>query len=86
MKKLLKLLGVLAGVLLVLIITIPFFVNVDRFRPGLEKAVNNHLQGKFELGKLSLSLWGRIHVGVDGLKLSDSRGSPVLSVKDGESR
>ncbi|NDF13738.1 AsmA family protein [bacterium] len=82
MKKLLKILGVLAGVLLVLIITIPFFVNVDRFRPGLEKAVNNHLQGKFELGKLSLSLWGRIHVGVDGLKLSDSRGSPVLSVKD----
>ncbi|MBU6152748.1 MAG: AsmA family protein [Bdellovibrionales bacterium] len=82
MKKIMKVFGVLAAVILVALITIPFFVNVDKFRPEIVKAVNSKLNGTLELGKLSLSLWGRIHVGVDGLKVTDSKGAPVLSVKD----
>lgn len=82
MKKLLKILGGLAALALVLIITIPFFVNVDQFRPEVVKAVNERIHGSFELGKLGLSLWGRIHVGVDGLKLTDTRGKTLIAVKD----
>ena len=82
MKKTVKILGVIAGVILVLVLTIPFFVNVDQFRPEIVKAVNERINGELELGKLSLSLWGRVHVGVDGLKLKDAGKSEVLSVKD----
>lgn len=82
MKKILKILGVIMALCLVLIITLPFMVNVDQFRPELVRAVNERIEGRFELGKLSLSLWGRIHIAVDGLKLSDSKGAPLVSVKD----
>jgi AsmA protein len=82
MKKVLKVIGGLAALLLVLIITLPFFVNVDQFRPEIVKVVNERINGTFELGKLSLSLWGRIHVGIDGLKLADARGKTLVTVKD----
>ncbi len=82
MKKIMKIIGIAATVVLMAMLTIPFFVNVDKFRPEIVKAVNTRLNGSLELGKLSLSLWGRIHIGVDGLKVVDSKGAPVLSVKD----
>jgi uncharacterized protein involved in outer membrane biogenesis len=82
MKKVMKILGSIAAVFLVLILTIPFFVNVDHYRPEIVKAVNEKLNGELELGKLSLSLWGRVHVGVDGVKLKDANKAQVLAVKD----
>jgi uncharacterized protein involved in outer membrane biogenesis len=82
MKKVMKILGSIAAVFLVLILTIPFFVNVDHYRPEIVKAVNEKINGELELGKLSLSLWGRVHVGVDGLKLKDSSKAQVIAVKD----
>ncbi len=82
MKKVMKVFAVVAAVVLMAILTIPFFVNVDKFRPEIVKVVNTKLKGSLELGKLSLSLWGRIHIGIDGLKVSDSKGHAVLSVKD----
>ena len=82
MKKAMKILGGIATGILVLILTIPFFVNVDRFRPEILKAVNEKINGELELGKLSLSLWGRVHVGVDGVKVKDSNRAQILAVKD----
>ncbi|MEK6704630.1 MAG: AsmA-like C-terminal region-containing protein, partial [Bdellovibrionota bacterium] len=38
--------------------------------------------GKLELGKLKLSLWGQVRVEVGGLFLSDSDGSKIVSVTD----
>jgi len=82
MKKIAKLFGGLAALILVALITIPFFIDVDKFRPAMVKAANERIHGSLELGKLSLSLWGRIHVGVDGLKIFDQKKNSVISVKD----
>jgi hypothetical protein len=43
---------------------------------------DEHLNGKLELGKLDLSLWGQVKVEVGGLKLTDSAGRSVVSVND----
>jgi hypothetical protein len=32
--------------------------------------------------KLGLSLWGRVNIDVDGLKLTDAAGHSVVAVKD----
>ncbi|CAN5951492.1 unnamed protein product [Sphagnum jensenii] len=58
------------------------FVDVDKYRPQIVTAANQQLNGSLELGKLSLSLWGKIHIGVDGLKVTDSEKKEVVSVKD----
>ncbi len=56
MKKLFKWLGIIFGGLFALMllaaILVPLFVNVDSFRPDIEKTVNEQINGKFELGKL----------------------------------
>lgn len=82
MKKLLMVIGILVGLLVIVAIAAPFFVDVDKYRPQIVQKANESLNGKLELGKLSLSLWGQIRVQVDGLKLDDARGNPVISVKD----
>ena len=82
MKTALKILGGLIVLILIAIVTIPMFVDVDKYRPQIVAAANQQLNGTLELGKLSLSLWGKIHVGVDGLKVSDGDKKEVLSVKD----
>lgn len=52
--------GLLAVLLVLLlgIVTIPFFVDVDRFRPEILELVNSKINGHFNLGKLKLTLWG----------------------------
>lgn len=82
MKKALKILGIIVGVLVIAMVAIPFFVNVDKFRPQIVKATNERINGTLELGKLTLSLWGRVHVSIDGLHLKDRAGQSVLAVKD----
>ena len=82
MKKVFKILGSLASLMLIAILTIPFFINVDKFRPQIVKAASEQLNGSLELGQLKLSLWGKVHVGVDGLKILDSSKKEVVSVKD----
>lgn len=61
---------------------IPLVVDVDQYRPKLVEAATQQINGKLELGKLRLSIWGRIQVGISGLKLMDASGKPVVSVND----
>ncbi|NBX76579.1 MAG: AsmA family protein [Proteobacteria bacterium] len=80
MKKLtLGLLGLLL-ILIIGMVTIPFFVNVDRFRPEIVELVNSKLNGHFDLGKLKLTLWGEIAVEADEAILTDSNKAQILSV------
>jgi uncharacterized protein involved in outer membrane biogenesis len=85
-SKLLRKVGwsVLAAscVLVLTALLVPLFVDVDQYRPRLVTEVNRRIRGKLELGKLQLSLWGRIRVGIEGLKLVDSRGRVLVQVKD----
>ncbi len=55
-RKILWIAGGIAGLLLLLVIAIPLFVDVDRFRPAVEAQLSNTLGRKVAMGKLSLSL------------------------------
>ena len=82
MKKILIILGSLIGLLLVAAIVIPLVVDVDKYRPQIVTAADQQLNGKLELGKLSLSLWGQIRIEIAGVQLTDSKGRKVLAVQD----
>lgn len=81
-KKVALFFGGFVVLLLVLIVSIPLFVNVDKYRPQIVDAANQEINGTLELGKLSLSLWGQIRVEVGGVSLKDSAGKEMVSVKD----
>lgn len=70
MKKVLILVGALFFALLVAVITIPFFINVDNYRPQIMEMANQKLNGKLELGKLQLSLIGSVKVYAESIKLT----------------
>ncbi|MBI2606160.1 MAG: AsmA family protein [Deltaproteobacteria bacterium] len=82
LKKFFIGLGSLFGLLVVAAIVIPLVVDVDKYRPVIVEKANEYINGKLEIGKLSLSLWGRVNVRIDGLKLFDAKGQPVVDVKD----
>ena len=67
---------------LVAIAVIPFLVDVDKYRPQITEAVDQKMNGKLELGKLSLSLWGQVRVEIAGLSLVDAHATQVIAVKD----
>lgn len=82
MKKIGLILGIFFGVILLALVVIPLVVDVDKFRPKIVQVASEKLNGSLELGKLSLSLWGKIHVSVDGLKILDLQKNQVVAVKD----
>ncbi len=57
MKRLLIVLGVILGVLLLAVLLVPLFINVDSFRPGLEKSLSSSLNRQVQIGKLEASLF-----------------------------
>lgn len=56
MKRLLVISGIVVGVLLVLVIVVPLFINVDSFRPDLEKKLSAALNRTVHIGKLDASI------------------------------
>lgn len=81
-KRLILGFGILFFLLVAAALVIPLVVDVDHYRPRLVQLANQHINGRLELGKLELSLWGRIRVRIAGLKVSDPEGVPLLEVKD----
>ena len=79
MKKVGIVLGCLFGVFVVLAITLPLIIDVDKFRPEIIRVANENINGKLELGKLSLSLWGGVKIRIEKLAVT-VRGekTPVL--------
>jgi len=55
-KKVLAILGVIVAVLVILALAVPFFINVDQFRPRVEGQLSSSLGRQVHIGKLSLSL------------------------------
>lgn len=55
-KKVLAILGVIVAVLVILALAVPFFINVDQFRPRVEGQISSSLGRQVHIGKLSLSL------------------------------
>jgi AsmA protein len=56
MKRLLVISGIILGVLLLIVIVVPLFINVDSFRPDLEKKISAALNRTVHIGKLDASL------------------------------
>ena len=82
MKKIIIVVGALFLLLLAAIVVIPFVVDVDKYRPKIVEIVNQNINGKVEMGKLKLSLWGQVRVEIDGLSVTDKIGKKVLSVNN----
>jgi AsmA protein len=56
MKRILKIVGIVLAILIVILIAIPFFINVNSFRPKLEATATEALGRQVKVGNLSLSL------------------------------
>jgi len=57
MKRLLTVVGIVVAVLIILVVAAPLFINVDSFRPSLEKRLSVSLNRQVQIGKLSASLF-----------------------------
>ena len=57
MKRLLIVVGIIVAVLIVAALALPLFINVDSFRPNLEKSLSTSLNREVRIGKLSASLF-----------------------------
>ena len=56
MKRILKIIGIIVAVLVVILIAIPFFINVNSFRPRIEAEATQALGRQVKVGNLSLSI------------------------------
>jgi AsmA protein len=57
MKRVLIVVGIVIAVLVVAALALPLFINVDSFRPNLEKSLSASLNRQVQIGKLSASLF-----------------------------
>ncbi len=78
--------GLIAGgaffiLLVAAAIVVPLIVNIDQYRPQIEQVVNDNINGKISIGKLGLSLWGRVEVDIRDVKLIDAKGQELISFK-----
>ncbi len=56
MKRILKIVGIVVAVLVVILIAIPFLINVNSFRPRIEAEASQALGRPVKVGNLSLSI------------------------------
>ena len=56
MKRILKIVGIVVAVLVVILIALPFLINVNSFRPRIEAEATQALGREVKVGNLSLSI------------------------------
>src|SRR5262249_33733342 len=69
-KRWLRIAGIVFAILVVLLIALPFFIDVNSFRPKIESEATNALGRPVKLGNLSLSILSGT-VGVDNISIAD---------------
>jgi AsmA protein len=70
MKRLLKIVAIVVGLLIVIVIAIPFLIDANTFRPKLESELTTALGRQTKVGNLSLSLFSG-SVGADNISIAD---------------
>ena len=83
MNKTLKIVLIVVGVLIVLVLVVPFLIPVNQFRPTIEEKAAAALGRKVELGNLSLSLLSG-SLSADNVSIGDDpkfSSSPFLTAK-----
>jgi AsmA protein len=79
----LRITGIAVAVLLVILLALPFLINVNSFRPKIESELTNVLGRPVTLGELSLSLLSG-KVGVENVSIADDPAfskSPFVTAK-----
>ena len=77
MKRALKIIGIIIGVLILILIALPFFIDANMFRPKLESELTDALGRDVKVGNLSLSLFSG-GVSADQISIADD---PAFSNK-----
>jgi AsmA protein len=62
--------AIAAAVFLVILIALPFLINVNRFRPKIESEATNALRRPMKLGNLCLSILAGT-VGIEDISIAD---------------
>jgi AsmA protein len=70
MKRILKILAIIIGVLIVIAIAIPFFIDANTFRPKIESEMTDALGRQVKVGNLTLSLFSG-GVKADDISIAD---------------
>jgi AsmA protein len=70
MKRILKILAIVLGILIVIAIAIPFLIDANTFRPRLESELTDALGRQVKVGNLSLSLLSG-SVSADNISIAD---------------
>src|SRR5262245_51000961 len=70
MRRLLLIGGIILGVLVVTALALPLFINVDSFRPELEKRLSAALNRQVHIGKLAASIFSG-GASADNISISD---------------
>lgn len=70
MKRALKIIGIIIAVLIVLLIALPFFVDVNMFKPQIQSELSSALGRQVNVGNLKLSIFSG-SVSADDLSISD---------------
>ncbi|MBZ5606029.1 MAG: AsmA family protein, partial [Acidobacteriia bacterium] len=81
--KLIRVIGIVVLALLVVIVAIPFFIDVNQFRPRLESELSTALGRPVTVGNLKLSIWNGT-VAADDLSIGDDPAfgkAPFLQAK-----
>ncbi|HEX4786537.1 MAG TPA: AsmA family protein [Candidatus Sulfotelmatobacter sp.] len=83
MNRTVKIVAIIVGVLILIIIAIPFFIDANSFRPRLESELTNVLGRQVKVGNLSLSLFSG-SVAADDISIADDPAfskSPFVQAK-----
>jgi len=83
MKPWLKIVAIVVGVLIVIVVVVPFFIDANTFRPKLESELTDALGRPVKVGNLSLSLLGG-SVKADNISIADDPAfskSPFVQAK-----
>jgi AsmA protein len=70
MKRLLKIVGIIVGVLILIVIALPFLIDANTFRPKLEAEMTEALGRQVKVGNLTLSLFSG-GVEADNISIAD---------------
>ena len=82
-KRTLKIAGIVVAAVVVILLALPLFINVNSFRPKIESEVTTALGRPVTLGEMSLSLFGG-KVGVENVSIADDPAfskSPFITAK-----
>jgi len=79
MRRIFKWLGICVALLLIAVVSLPFLINVNQFKPRLESALSTALNREVKLGNLKLSLLSG-EVAADDLSVSEDEafGKPAF--------